>query len=267
MADYLMRSDSPLNEHDWEQLDNLVTGIAKRQLVGRRVLPLFGPLGASAQTVPVDSFGGVGTGDEPVRRSGRAYTELRRISKDFVLDWQDIEAAHKGLVPLPLGPAGAAAASCAAAEDALIFRGDDGATGLLNAEGAAKAPMGDWSKGSAFDDVSVAIQKLNENSCPGPYALIVSPAGYARMQKPYGTTGALEIALVRELATDGVYQSPVLAEGEAVLIADGVPNVDLAVGIDLAVGYLGPEDMDHRFRIFETVAVRVKRPQAICTIA
>ncbi len=268
MADYLMREDAPLSEHEWEHLDKLVVGIAKRQLVARRILPLFGPLGAAVLTVPVDSFEGVGGGDEAVRRSSRSYVELRQISKDFVLNWQDIEAAHKGIVPIALGPAGAAAASCVAAEDELLFRGADdaGVTGLMNAEGASGVPISDWSKESPFGDVTAAIQKLNENRCPGPYSLVVSPAGYASMQRPYENTGALEIALVRELVSDGVYQSPVLKSDEALLLADGVPNVDLAVGVDLSVAYLGPEEMDHRFRVFETVALRIKRPEAICII-
>ena len=268
MAEYLMRENAPLKEDEWSHLDDLVAETARRILVGRRVVPLFGPLGAAVQTVPVGTFGGVGPGTsgKPVRQVDRKYLVLQEITKDFILNWQDIEAARSGIMPMHLGPAAAAAATCAVAEDTLIFRGDKGIEGLMTVKGRLESPMGDWAAKGAFGDITAALQKLQENSFPDHYALVVSPAGYAQMQRPYGNTGALEIALVRELVTDGVYQTPVLKPSEAVLIATGPQNMDLAVGIDLSVAYLDTEDMDHRFRVVETLALRVKQPTALCTI-
>jgi uncharacterized linocin/CFP29 family protein len=72
--------------------------------------------------------------------------------------------------------------------------------------------------------------------------------------------------MVRELMTAGVFQTPVLKPNEAVIIAAGPQNADLAVGIDLAAAYVDQVDMDHRFRLLETIVLRVKRAQAICTI-
>ena len=39
--------------------------------------------------------------------------------------------------------------------------------------------------------------------------------------------------------------------------------MDLAVGMDLAAGYLEQRDFNHYFRIAETVALRIKNPKAI----
>ena len=39
--------------------------------------------------------------------------------------------------------------------------------------------------------------------------------------------------------------------------------MDLAVGADLSVGYLEQRDLNHCFRILETAALRIKRPDAI----
>ena len=269
MADYLMRDDASLSSEEWEQVDKIVVEVAKRRLVGRRVLPIFGPLGAGIETVAVDSYEGFGLdNDSPIQQKERSYTVLQNLSKDFVLKWQDIEAAHKRLTPLSLGAAAAAAANVVMAEDTLIFRGDkkSGQDGLMTVKGAANVKMSDWSVGNAFSDVTKAIQKLQENGFPGPFALVVSPADYAYMQKPYADTGAMEINLVRELVEEGVFQSPVLKQGEGVLIADGPQNADIAIGIDLTVAALGPDDMDQRFRVFETLALRIKRPDAICTL-
>ena len=43
--------------------------------------------------------------------------------------------------------------------------------------------------------------------------------------------------------------------------------VDLAVGLDLSVGYLELADFNHTFRIMETAALRVKDPAAIVVFA
>jgi len=38
------------------------------------------------------------------------------------------------------------------------------------------------------------------------------------------------------------------------------------VAQDLITAYLGPENMDHTFRLMEILALRIKRPGAICTL-
>ncbi|HAN31087.1 MAG TPA: bacteriocin, partial [Myxococcales bacterium] len=53
----------------------------------------------------------------------------------------------------------------------------------------------------------------------------------------------------------------------AVVVSTGRENMDLAVGLDLTVAYLGAEKMNHPFRVLETVCLRIKHADAICTIA
>ena len=40
-------------------------------------------------------------------------------------------------------------------------------------------------------------------------------------------------------------------------------SIVMAVGMDLAAGYLEQKDFNHFFRIAETVALRIKNPKAI----
>ena len=40
----------------------------------------------------------------------------------------------------------------------------------------------------------------------------------------------------------------------------------IAVTEDLTITYLGERDQDYPFRVYECVALRIKRPSAICTI-
>ena len=43
-----------------------------------------------------------------------------------------------------------------------------------------------------------------------PFALVVSPALYAGLNRIHDGTGVLELEQVRKIATAGVYQTPVL---------------------------------------------------------
>ena len=125
----------------------------------------------------------------------------------------------------------------------------------------------DWAEpGNAFKDVVDATQTLVLGGYYGPYAMVVSPTLYTQMHQVHPGTGVLEIEHIRQLITDGVYQSPLIKEGFGMIVATGSQNFDLAVAQDLTVAYLGAEHMNHPFRVFESVYLRIKRHGSICTL-
>lgn len=282
MSDFLMRDDAPLTAEEWAKLDEVVVGVAKKLLVGRRLISIYGPFGAGMQTVTVDRYNVSeaclhqekssdcceGKCDcqecncEAVNVAGRDILTLPLIHKDFVLSWRDIATSRQLHMPLELGQAGASAAMVAAKEDQMIF-------GQLVAQAGTKADMDKADKaGSIFASFVAAAGALAEKGILGPYAAVVSPATYAKLHRPMTAgMGMLEIVQVRELANGGLYQTAALKDGQALLISQGAHNLDLAVAQDLATAYLGPDKMDHLFRVFESLALRIKRPEAICLIA
>ena len=278
MTDFLGHTDNPLLEEERERLNQTVIEVARRSLVGRRFIDLYGPLGAGVQTVPSDQFSGVAEGavdligDEETARvfsDKRVFKTIPLIYKDFLLHWRDIEAARSHNMPLDVSAAAGAAAFCAQREDELIFHGDKklGIEGLMNAKGRATLKGADWSKpGNAYANVVQATSQLNSNDHYGPYALVTSPNIYASMHRIFEKTGVLEIETVRKLCTDGVFQSNRLNEKEAVVVSTGRENLDLAVSMDMKTAYLGAERMNHPFRVVEAVLLRIKHPDAICTI-
>jgi uncharacterized linocin/CFP29 family protein len=262
MSDYLMRDDAPFSGEEWEKLDHLVVGTAKRLLVGRRFIHLTGPLGMGVPTVPLVSGGKSGA-------SERKFLALRLIYKDFQLSWRDIETSQKLGLPLELGPAGMASAACAQAEDQLIFHGDSeqGYEGLLNAQGHNAVPLEDWDDPLApFENVVAATETLVSAGFYGPFVAVLSPALYSKTQRMARGTGRLVSKLIAGVAEGGLFRSPVLTENQALVVAQGQQNLDLVVGQDLITAYLGPEDMDHTFRVMESVVLRIKQPGAICVL-
>jgi len=283
MTDYRMRDDAPLGASEWQQLDELVVSVARQWLVGRRFVSLTGPLGVGTQVVPVDVIGAgeaclhdeqgcaceAGECDVIEVRS-RKYLTLPLLHQDFRLAWRNLEASRQLGQPLELGPAAAASAACARAEDELILRGhpEHGYEGLLNATGRQTVALGDWDQpGGAFAGINAAIEALVSGGFYGPFAVVLSPALYAKTQRVGPEIGKLESQLITDVAAGGLFRTPVLAANEGCVVSLGAFNFDLAVAQDLTTAYLGPEGMDHRFRVLESLVLRIKRPGAICTFA
>jgi uncharacterized linocin/CFP29 family protein len=50
------------------------------------------------------------------------------------------------------------------------------------------------------------------------------------------------------------------------VIATGASNMDLVVAQDLTTAYVASENLNHIFRVLESVVLRIKRPQSIVTL-
>jgi len=266
--DFLSRGSAPFSEELWAKIDAAVVETAKKTLIGRRFLSLFGPLGAGALSVPVDDLNQDKYQDDGqmVLTSGRSFKEIPLLYQDFSLSWRDLEFSEKHGLPVDLTQASAAAAAAARAEDRLIFFGSEalGAPGLFGAKGAAHVKRGDWTKGEApFADVSQAVELLIEKGFWGRMALVLSPDLYAQMERIQPGTGRMELERVSSLLEGKVLRSPVLGANKAILLCAEPQNMDLVVGVDLSVSYLELKDLNHSLRIVETVLPRVKRGDAI----
>jgi len=274
----LLREDAPLTAEEWARIDEIVVRTARNRLVGRRFINIFGPLGSGAQCVPRDVFVGTNMGNasllgdediHPIRVENRTFMPIPSIYKDFRIYWRDIETSRNTGAPLDVSSAAGAASFVADCEDSLILNGDEklGLEGLTNAERRNSVPLLDWDEpGQAFQNVVNAVQKLVDSGFYGPYAMVVSPVMFAKMQRVYGSTGVLEINQVREIATAGVFQTAVLRDNKVVLVSTGAENLDIAIAQDLITAYLGPDDMNHPFRVLEALVLRIRRPEAICTL-
>jgi uncharacterized linocin/CFP29 family protein len=278
MSDFLGRNQSPLTPEQWTAFDGIVVNIARRTLVGRRMLDVFGPLGPGYQVAPNERFQGrtvgaidmLGEADcNEIAASGRVYLPLPILHKDFMIHWRDLEEANQTGMPLDNGAAASAASFCARLEDEVIFNGHQelGYDGLRNVPGRLTVIQSDWSiMGNAFRDITSAVEQLSSGGFSGPFAVAVSPRMLVAMNRMFENTGVLEIDQVRKLTMAGVYVTPVLPDPSVVVLATGPENLDLVVGLDMAAAYLSTDKMNHHFRVLETLVLRIKRPEAICTI-
>jgi len=266
MKDYLMRDNAPLTKEQWNNLDEMVVKVAKNKLVGRRVVNTYGPLGGGIQSIELDKIKFSDDG-ESIEVAERKYIPLPLIYKDFVITWRDIENAKQLNRPFDNSLVAAAASGLCRMEDEIIFNGSKAQEGIMNASERLIVKKSNWDEGdNPYIDVAKAIEKLIKSDSYEPYALVTSTDLYVKMQRIQEGTGLTILSRVKELVEGRVYQSPVIEQGKAVVLAIGPQNVDLVIGEDIVTAYMGDENLNHLFRVMESLALRVKRPQSICTI-
>lgn len=265
--DFLYREGSPIPDSLWEKIDDVVTNSARKILTGRRFISIFGPVGAGVQSINVDNIPELEEteGDISVIR-GRTYRHIPLLNQDFSLLWRDIESSEKMGFPVDLSVAGRAAAQCALKEDKLIFFGSDelGYKGLMNEDGVVRLARSDWAEGeNPFKDVSAGLAKFIENGIVGRKALVVSPDVYVELQRIQPGTGITEFDRISKILNGNIFTTPVLGNGKALLVCPEPQNMDLVIGQDMITSYLETKNLNHYFRIIETVLLRIKNKKAV----
>lgn len=265
--DYLARESAPFSPELWTHIDNAVLETARRHMVCRRFLNLFGPLGPGVTHVPVDNR----NKDEALEDGfgllkGRKLLELPILYEDFTLYWRDLETTLAAGREPDLSAALAAAQRAAKREDNFILFGHKelDREGLFTAKDSIKMKRADWKEGeNAFRDIAHGIAYLSSKNFLGRHVLVLSPDLYLDLQRIIPGINILESERIAKLVDGRVYATGAFGAGKAVLLCAEPQYVDLAVGCDLNTGYLETKDFNHALRIQETIALRIKEPAAI----
>jgi uncharacterized linocin/CFP29 family protein len=265
---YLARESALISAGLWSQIDAAVVASARNVMVGRKFLHIFGPLGIGADHIAVDAACGISEVAEDgfMTVQGRTQVAIPTLFADFTLFAKDLETSEKSGFPADLSKVISAAEECALKEDKFIFFGNPkfGYEGLLTAAGVNQISKKDWAKGeNAYSDLVSGLGTLAEKGIYGEYSLVVSPDLYMQLQRIQPGTGLLEIDRIGKLFNSRVFKTPVFGKGKAVLVCADPRNMDLVVGQDMMTAFLEQKDLNHCFRVLETVLLRVKRAEAI----
>ena len=257
---YLAREDAPFGSETWEVLDSSMIQAAKSQLVGRRLLHIDGPFGVGLKAIPLqDTSAESGLTVSPM-------LPVLLIHKTFTLGARDLASYDRDKLGLDIGPVAETAVACAMLEDELVFQGAPGMPGLLTAEGANKMSLSDWTEvGTAGNDIIQAVTMLDSAGFHGPYALALAPARYNLLLRRYPRGNVSEMEHVKTMAIEGVFKAPSLEDG-GVLLASGRQFASIVLGQDMTIGFIGPAGEDLEFSMSESLAVRIRQPQAIVAL-
>lgn len=265
----------PIDDSELNKLQSAAVEEASRILVGRRLLPLYGPLKPGTNWVRRHRFENhpdgliapfeQNTDENPLYAEWSTYSSIPILFKDFYFDTREFLAFRDTQSPLDPSLAARAGHAVADAEDTLIFYGHSelGIEGLTNVDGSHKINPSDWNEpGNAYNDVVHAIEILLQHGHHGPYGMACAYDRYHTLIRAhqYGLTALAQIVNVMQV---GVFPSLALEPGAVVIVQGGLLRVDLAVAQDLVVAYLGTEGSRHLFRVQEILIPRIKQANAI----
>lgn len=268
---YLPREDAPFGDRIWEMIEETVTGAARSQLAGRRLLEITGPYGLGLRSLdegerPAEAE--VTQGGATAVLTAAPTIPIPLLQAEFSLSVREVAAVEEHGAPIQLAAAANAGIACARLEDGLVFRGDQslGIDGLLTAEGAATVAVGDWTKvGAAMDDLIEAAGALDAAGFPGPYAAALAPALYNALFLRYPDSSLTQLEHARQLLAAGLVKAPTLAAG-GVVIAAGRHFANIVVAQDMVIGFVGPAGAAYEFVVLESLCPRVLAPQAVCVL-
>ena len=253
-------------DETWAAIDFAVHEENVRAGVAAKVLPLRGPL-PQAVNVPAEAID-----PKTMRVDESSVLPLVELTVDFSLTRQQVEQEPE------LGTAAALARRAASlltnAEDLAVLQGDAALeAGLLDGAVKGRGPAGvglldaaaetaTASKGGLFGAVASAFSTLQAHSHTGPYGLLLSAGEYAEaFEVPRGEL-VYAADRLRGLV-QAFYGTAAMPREKGVLVSVGGETVDLVIGSDPTVAFLGI-DADDRFgfRVVERFVLRVKDPTA-----
>ena len=199
------------------------------------------------------------------RKPALSITTLSELSIEFSIPDRVFKYSSRQRDLIYRDLVAAPASAFGIAEDKYILFGDEevGTTGILNTEGIVEYTARTWDQlGEALEDVYKAVEILVKNNVARPYLLLLNPATYVKLLRVYDRAGATELERVKHLA-DKVVVTPHVPRDKAVLLASSPNYIDLVVGVDVHVDYVDLESGEHLYRVWETLALRIKNPSAI----
>lgn len=265
---YLHRDDAPFGEGVWEAIDNAVVGAARSQLSGRRLVHTIGPQGLGLKSLPFGDVPVQGNTVAGVTVSSSCMIPVAMIHSEFTLSVRDVAAYEQSGIPLDLDAPVKAAIALARQEDQLVFNGlaPLNVPGLLNTPRVRSVKLRPWNVvGDAVQDIINATAELDAGGFLGPYALALTPSSYNHLFRLYPQSDTTELEHARQVVTDSIIKAPALPGG-GVLIDTSGPFANIVLGQDMMAGFVGPEPARYRFAIFESVALWVRVPEAVCVL-
>ena len=246
-------SSSGLSPEELRYLQNRVREVSGKARRFRRYL-------ATYEAGPVDAVPLEEAAPGPTIASTRSAVPLKELSVKFSISQRQIEYARARGEAVYSTSVDRAAVRLAYEEDAAIL------SDILGNPKVKTVGITSWdAPGSAVAEVSNAVNLLYSNYVPEPYVLFVSSGRYTKLLTVVEKTGVMELTRVKSLVQD-VVVVPQLRDDTALLLSAHQSVIDVAVGVDTALVYLGPENGAHGFNLWETLAVRIKDPNGVVVL-
>ncbi len=267
MTNHLMRERAPITDAAWEQIDDEATRSIKHFLAARRLVDFTGPHGWTYSAVSTGRTQGLDTGPNgDVEAAVRKALPLVELSSSFSLPRAELDMAARGADDLDLDAVTAAARASALAEDHLVFHGFEagGIAGVVPSSPNAPVEISD-DYGHYPRHVAKAVAELRAAGVAGPYAIALGARCFTGVTETTEHGGYPVFEHIRHIVGGPIVWAP--AVDGAVVLSQRGDDFELAVGQDFSIGYRSSDaDVVHLY-LQESVAFRVKTPEAAVHLA
>lgn len=261
MTNLLRRSQAPLTDKAWEEVDDQAKQILKAQLSARRIVDVDGPHGWDLAAVDTGRLQLLDpSAPEDVPWGIRAVLPLVELRMPFVLRQMELDAISRGCKDPDLEPLEKAVNQAAQFEESAIYRGLPGTQmrGILQAAEHGSVPLPDDPL-EYPTAVARALESLEAQGVPGPYLVVLGRTPFYRLMQK-GQCGYPPHRLIDEMTHHKTYSSPALPGGLVLSAATG--NFELTIGQDWSIGYASHDRDQVELYVTESFVFRVLEPAA-----
>jgi uncharacterized linocin/CFP29 family protein len=246
----LHRELAPISDAAWAQIEEETSRTMKRYLAGRRVADFHGPAGSALPAVGTGHQRSIAAPGEGITAQLREAKTLVELRVPFELERHMIDDVERGSNDSDWQPAKDAARKLAFAEDRAIFDGYD-AAGIVGVRQGTSNP-----KKSLPTDVrkypeafAQAVSQLRLVGVDGPYSILLSADAYTELAET-SDYGYPVLDHVKRLVEGKIIWAPAI-DGAFVVTTRG-GDLDLHIGQDASIGYLGHSDTHVHLYLQET---------------
>jgi rubrerythrin len=213
--------------------------------------------------LPVTSLGrGVDAVSVEIIKEGkleRAVIPLLEFSEKFSISQRAIDTytSSRGVLEIP--EAHRAGYSLAVREEEYVIE--------VIKNNSLKMKRTDWSQpGQSVEDVAKAVVEITRRGGVKPIVLVVNPVDYAKLLVVDGRTGVMDLERLKQLV-DAIVYTHSLREGESIVLSSTSNTLDIVYGANAEVDYIGPENGYHVYRVWSTLAVRIRTPDRVVVLS
>ncbi|MGW8812237.1 family 1 encapsulin nanocompartment shell protein [Gordonia terrae] len=231
----LHRELAPISDAAWAEIEEEATRSFKRNVAGRRLVDVNGPLGSDTASVTLGHRTKIDSPAQGITAFQRRTQSLVELKVPFTVSREAIDDVDRGAKDSDWDPVVEAARELALAEDRAIFEGYAAASiSGIRAEAAATpiplpADVRDYPEA-----VSQALSTLRLASVDGPYAVALSAEVYTQVNET-SNHGYPILEHIQRLFTGDIVWAPAIS-GAFVMSTRG-GDFELTIGQDVSIGY------------------------------
>ncbi|GAB19597.1 putative bacteriocin [Gordonia effusa NBRC 100432] len=231
----LHRELAPISSAAWEAIEEEASRSFKRNVAGRRLVDVKGPLGLDVASVTIGHRSKIDSPGTGIVASLRHTQPLVELKVPFSVTREAIDDVDRGAQDSNWDPVVDAARELALAEDRAIFDGYQaaGITGIASADGASSIALPSDVRDYP-EAVSQALARLRLASVDGPYSLALSADVYSLVNET-SNHGYPILQHLQRVVTGDIVWAPAITGAFAVSTRGG--DFELTIGQDVSIGY------------------------------